>query len=109
MTIKLYASSGASFRGGIPASEVVAESIPAATTTALGGVLKGAAVANSASAVATTAPAGGTGATAGAYDTAGNRDTAIATINATRTLALELQTQLNALLAQLRASGTITT
>lgn len=30
----------------------------------------------------TSAPAGGTGATGGAYDTAGHRDTAIASINA---------------------------
>lgn len=31
------------------------------------------------------APAGGTGATAGAYDTAGNRDLMIASVNAART------------------------
>jgi len=36
-------------------------------------------------AVATAAPAGGTGATAGAYDTAGNRDTMITLVNAMRT------------------------
>ncbi len=33
----------------------------------------------------TAAPAGGSGATAGAYDTAGNRDTAITAINTNRT------------------------
>ena len=32
------------------------------------------------------APAGGSGATAGAYDTAGNRDTMIALVNAMRTI-----------------------
>jgi len=36
-------------------------------------------------AVATAAPAGGTGAAAGAYDTAGNRDTMITLVNAMRT------------------------
>lgn len=45
-------------------------------------------------------PAGGTGATAGAWDTAGNRDTAIVT-------ATELKTQLNALLTSLRNAGVI--
>lgn len=51
----------------------------------------GAAVAS----VAGTIPAGGTGAAAGGWDTATNRDTAIATIN-------EMRTQLNALLTELR-------
>jgi hypothetical protein len=36
-------------------------------------------------AVAAAAPAGGAGATAGAYDTAGNRDTMITLVNAMRT------------------------
>lgn len=107
MTAKLYVSSGGGFRASIPATEIVSENLSAPTASVRGGVLLGAAVTNSAAAVATTAPAGGTGATAGAYDTAGNRDTAITTINDTRTLALELQTKLNALLAQLRANGTI--
>lgn len=62
----------------------------------------GAAVASSAATVPAAAPAGGAGAAAGGWDTAGNRDAAIATINGTRTLASELQTQLNALLAELR-------
>lgn len=62
----------------------------------------GAAVVNSAAAVPAAAPAGGTGAAAGGWDTAVNRDAAITTINGVRTLASELQTQLNALLAELR-------
>lgn len=40
-------------------------------------------------------PAGGTGAAAGGWDTAGNRDTAIVTIG-------EIKAQLNALLVELR-------
>lgn len=38
------------------------------------------------------APAGGTGATAGAYDTGANRDTAIAAINNCRTRIAEIET-----------------
>lgn len=40
------------------------------------------------------APAGGTGAAAGGYDTAGNRDIAIATINNNRTRIAEIETAL---------------
>ncbi len=40
------------------------------------------------------APAGGTGAAAGGYDTAGNRDLAIASINAARTDIIALRTVL---------------
>lgn len=40
------------------------------------------------------APAGGAGATAGAYDTAANRDTAIALINNTRTRVIEIEAAL---------------
>jgi hypothetical protein len=50
--------------------------------------------------VAGTIPAGGVGAAAGAWDTSGNRDTAITTIT-------EIKTQLNALLTELRAKGFI--
>lgn len=50
--------------------------------------------------VAGTTPAGGTGATAGAYDTAAHRDALIATV-------AEIKTQLNAALAALRAAGII--
>ena len=42
------------------------------------------------------APAGGTGATAGAYDNATNRDAAIATINALRTRVAEIEAVLQA-------------
>lgn len=54
-------------------------------------------------AVATVAgptPAGGTGATAGAYDTAAHRDELIATV-------AEIKVSLNALLAELRTSKAI--
>jgi hypothetical protein len=44
------------------------------------------------------APAGGTGATAGAYDTAANRDLAIVTINDLRTWAIEMDLDYEALL-----------
>lgn len=53
-------------------------------------------------AVAGLIPAGGVGAAAGGWDTAGNRDTAIVTIG-------EIKTQLNDLLAKLRAHGIIAT
>ena len=62
----------------------------------------GAAVSSSVAAVPSAAPAGGVGAAAGGWDTAGNRDLAIATINDSRTLIIELQAQLNALLVELR-------
>lgn len=55
-----------------------------------------AAVAN----VAGLIPAGGTGATEGAYDTATNRNTTLTTVT-------EIKTQLNALLAGLRTAGVI--
>jgi hypothetical protein len=51
--------------------------------------------------VAGTAPAGGAGATAGAYDTAAHRDALIATV-------AEITTQFNALLAVLRTAGIVT-
>ncbi|NJN35966.1 MAG: hypothetical protein HC794_01595 [Nitrospiraceae bacterium] len=58
-------------------------------------------VANSAVAVvAGSIPAGGTGAAAGGWDTAGNRNTAITTIT-------EIKTQLNALIVALQAKGLI--
>lgn len=49
-------------------------------------------------AVAGLIPAGGTGAAAGGWDTAGNRDTAIVTAG-------ELKTKLNAILTSLKAAG----
>ena len=51
-------------------------------------------------AVAGSIPAGGTGAAQGAFDTSGNRDTFIATVT-------EIKTQLNALIAALKAQKEI--
>ena len=53
------------------------------------------------------APAGGSGATAGAYDTAGNRDLMIAAVNDNRTLTIELSTKIDAVFAALRGAGII--
>lgn len=52
-----------------------------------------------AAALPAAAPAGGTGAAAGGWDTAANRDAAIVTINDLRTMAGELKTDHDALLA----------
>jgi hypothetical protein len=49
-------------------------------------------------AVAGSVPAGGTGATGGAWDTSGHRDTAITTIT-------EIKTQVNALIDSLEDAG----
>ena len=49
------------------------------------------------------APAGGTGATAGAYDTAGNRDLMIATVNGLNATVASLLTQFTALQADVAA------
>ena len=49
------------------------------------------------------APAGGTGATAGAYDTAAHRDELIATVNDLRTIVNELRTQQNLIIDALNA------
>lgn len=51
-------------------------------------------------AVAGLIPAGGTGAAAGGWDTAPNRDTAITTAG-------EIKTQLNALIAALKTAGLV--
>lgn len=53
-------------------------------------------------AVAGATPAGGTGATAGAYDTAANRDILIATV-------AEIKASLNDLIAKLKTAGIIAT
>lgn len=53
--------------------------------------------------VAAVAPAGGTGATAGGWDTSGHRDTAITTINECKALAEALKTQQAALAADVLA------
>lgn len=67
------------------------------------GALAAQGVATAVAAVPAAAPAGGTGAAAGGWDTAGNRDLAIAAINGLRTDVIELQTQLNALINALKA------
>lgn len=65
---------------------------------------KAATVAACVAAIPAAAPAGGTGAAAGGYDTAANRDLMIATVNGLRTDMIELQAQFNALLDALKAS-----
>lgn len=75
------------------------------STTQAGPVKKMAARADDATAIPAAAPAGGTGATAGAYDTAANRDAMITTVNGLRTNVTNLQTLVNDLLAKLRTSG----
>ena len=52
-----------------------------------------------------TCPAGGTGAAAGGWDTAGNRDLAIVSINAAKTDIALIRTQLVAVLDVLEAHG----
>lgn len=75
------------------------------STTQAGPVLKAAARADNASTIPAAAPAGGTGAAAGGWDTAVNRDAAIATINGLRTAVSDLKTEYNDLLAKLRTAG----
>lgn len=62
---------------------------------------------NNTSTIPPAAPAGGTGAAAGGWDTAANRNLAITTINDLRTVVLALQTEHNDLLTKLRAIGLI--
>lgn len=66
-------------------------------------------VANAAAATAVAMPAGGTGAAAGGWDTAANRDLAIARFAALLVDVADIRTQLNALLAQLRTNGHLNT
>ena len=63
--------------------------------------------ANNASTIPSAAPAGGTGTAAGGYDTAGNRDAMIATVNGLRTAVSALKTEHNDLLDKLRSAGII--
>lgn len=110
-TEKLYMSSGASY-APVTVTEVSSFAgssfvLPAPTALVRGGVLTGAGITDSTAPVTAAAPAGGTGTAAGGWDTAGNRDLAITTINQTRTLALELQTKLNALISSLETNGII--
>lgn len=89
-----------------PASS--AANVPTATASVAGTVLKATTVADVASAIPAAAPAGGTGTAAGGWDTAGNRDAAITTINGLRTAVSEIKTQLNALMAASRTAGQLT-
>ncbi len=78
-----------------------------ATTSVVGGVLEAATQAANAAVIPAAAPAGGTGAAAGGWDTAGNRDAAIVTINALVTAVTSLKTDYNALLAKLKTAGIV--
>lgn len=80
---------------------------PTATTTVAGTVRQSAADVDSAPTVPAAAPAGGTGAAEGGWDTAANRDLAIATINGLRTALTALIADHNDLLAKLRTAGVI--
>lgn len=68
---------------------------------------QGATVADAAAATAVAFPAGGTGAAAGGWDTAANRDLAINRFAALLVDVADLRTQVNALLAELRTAGII--
>lgn len=70
----------------VKAQEAVVAAVSAATATQIAAVMPAA------------APAGGTGATAGAYDTANNRDAMIVTLNDIRTWAIEMDLDYEALL-----------
>ena len=109
---KLYVIEGGNGKSSVSVDDIVALGgselvLPAPSAETRGGVLTGPGITASAATVASAAPAGGTGTAAGGWDTAGNRDTAITTINQTRTLALELQTKLNALISSLEGNGII--
>lgn len=92
--LKLKGSSGATFEVTDTAAGVV--SVLLDGTKVLGE--QQAAIAS----VAGSAPAGGTGAAAGGWDTAANRDLAIAAIN-------ETKAQVNLILTALRTAGIIAT
>lgn len=73
----------------------------AVATVAAANAAEAAAATSTAIATATpaAAPAGGTGASAGAWDTAANRDAAIATINGLRDICVEVKTDHDAIVA----------
>lgn len=68
-----------------------------------------AAIADAAAATATAFPAGGTGAAAGGWDTAVNRDLAIAAFAALLVDVADLRAQLNTALARFRTMGILDT
>lgn len=89
-------------------ASVAGSGTAATATTAVAGTVKQAvADADSAVTIPAAAPAGGTGTAAGGWDTAVNRDAAIATINGLRTAVTDLQTNYNDLLAKLRTAGVV--
>lgn len=109
---KLYVSRGGGGKATVSLSQIAAVVddtivLSAPTVSVRGGVLLASGITDSAATIPSAAPAGGTGTAAGGWDTAGNRDTAITCINNTRTLALELQTKLNALISSLETAGVI--
>jgi hypothetical protein len=106
-------------------ASLLIDGVTIAEGTVGGAVADAAAITASDAAAATVSapPAGGTGAAAGGWDTAPNRDLAIASINALIADVLDIRTefnldlddiidtrtQFNALLASLRAAGIIAT
>ena len=66
------------------------------------------ATSDAAAATALNPPAGGTGATAGAYDNASNRNLMITSLTAVIADVADIRTQFNALLAELQAEPTVT-
>ena len=70
---------------------------------------QGEAVSDAAAATALAPPVGGSGATAGAYDNAANRDLMIASLTAVIADVDDIRTQFNALLDELQSEGTIQT
>lgn len=70
---------------------------------------QGEAISDAAAATALDPPAGGTGAAAGAYDSAANRDLMITSLTAVIADVDDIRTQMNALLEELRTEGTILT
>jgi len=109
---QLYASQGNGGRAAVTIGEIatIAGSsfvLPAPSASVRGGVLTQAGITPASATVPSAAPAGGTGAAEGAWDTAANRDAAIATINGLRTDVSELQTKVNALISSLQSGGII--
>lgn len=109
---KLYVSSGGGFKSTLGVDEIVADvnanlELPAPAADVRGGIFTGPGITDATATIPAAAPAGGTGTAAGAWDTAPNRDAAIATINGLRTAVQELQTKFNALKSSLEGTGVI--
>jgi hypothetical protein len=88
-------------------SAYMVNSLVGALSVALSPAATQAAVANVAAITSLAPPAGGTGATAGAYDTAVNRDAMITSLTAVRTDHAATRTTVNNILTALRAYGII--